>query len=372
MTAPNSAPLEKPRFTVDLDKVRRNIAGMADKFQRHGVGFRPHFKTHQCAAIGELFRKVGVSAITVSSLDMASYFHQSGWDDITLAVPVNPGQLEAINRLAGQTRLNLLVDSLETTRQLNDSLDVSCPVWVKVDVGYGRVGIRWHKQQAILDLIEWIDKAPRLELLGLLTHSGHSYGCRGRGEVAACFEEGRLRMLELKRFLQDHGHEVKVSMGDTPSASLAEQFEGVDEMRPGNFVFYDLFQSQVGSCGLEDIAVATACPVIGKYEDELKLVVYGGSIHLSKDSVHIDGERLFGQLALPDGKGWAIVPLQEGKLTSCCQEVSKIQVSPGVFEQIELGQCVYILPVHSCLAADLYPRYATLDGDLLERFRLFS
>ena len=181
-------------------------------------------------------------------------------------------------------------------------------------------------------------------------------------------------MLGLKQVLKNHGHEVRISMGDTPSASLAEQFDGVDEMRPGNCVFYDLFQSQVGSCSVEEIAVATACPVIGKYEDEHKVVVYGGSVHLSKDSVHIDGERLFGQLALPtpEGKGWRIVPLQEGKVTSACQEVSKIIVSPEVFAQIELGQRVYILPVHSCLAAEMYPRYVTTDGDVLERFRLFA
>ena len=372
MTTPIPASLERPQLTVDLEKVRHNIGRMVGKFKSHGVAFRPHFKTHQCAAIGELFRDAGVTAITVSSLDMADYFHKSGWNDITLAVPVNLGQLEAINRLAGQARLHLLVDSPEAARRLNDALDTISPVWVKVDVGYGRVGIKWHREQEILDLVEFIDKAPQLELRGLLTHSGHSYECRGRGEVAACFEEGRLRMLRLRQWLQDRGHEVKVSMGDTPSASLAEQFEGVDEMRPGNFVFYDLFQSQVGSCGIEDIAVATACPVIGKYEDELKVVVYGGSIHLSKDSLQIHGERLFGQLALPNGRGWNVVPLKDGKVTSACQEVSKIIVSAEVFGQIELGQRVYILPVHSCLAADLYPRYATTEGDQLERFRLFG
>ena len=160
-------------------------------------------------------------------------------------------------------------------------------------------------------------------------------------------------------------------MGDTPSASLAENFNGVDEMRPGNFVFYDVFQSQVGSCSVENIAVATACPVIGMYEEEGKVVVYGGSIHLSKDSVVIDGERIFGQLALPAASGWEIIPLEQGKVTSCCQEVSKIRVSPDVFARIELGQPVYILPVHSCLAAEMYPRYASTDGSLLERFRLF-
>ena len=249
-------------------------------------------------------------------------------------------------------------------------------MWVKVDVGYGRVGIKWDKPDEILSLVELLKSAPHLDFAGLLTHSGHSYQCRGREEVVACFEEGRSRMLKLKQVLTDHGIEAEISMGDTPSASLAENFEGVDEMRPGNFVFYDLFQSQVGSCTADQIAVATACPVIGKYPDELKVVVYGGSVHLSKDSVMMDGERLFGQLALPKENGskagWDIVPLLAAKITSACQEVSKIEVSKEVFERIALGQTVYILPAHSCLTAEMYPRYVSTDGQALERFRLFA
>lgn len=370
-----STRLPRPQLVVDLDQVHRNIGGMVGKFDRYGIRFRPHFKTHQCAAIGEIYRDHGVTQITVSSLDMAHYFHGHGWTDITLAVPVNLGQLDAIAELAPQLRLNLLVDSLETATELDAALaqmEKPCPVWVKVDVGYGRVGIKWDKPDEILALVEFLRSAPHLDFAGLLTHSGHSYECRGREQVVACFEEGRSRMGKLKQVLSERGIEAEISMGDTPSASLAENFEGVDEMRPGNFVFYDLFQSQVGSCTVEQIAVATACPVIGTYPDEGKVVVYGGSVHLSKDSVMIGGERLFGQLALPTETGWEVVPLQAGRVTSACQEVSKIQVSKEVMDRIALGQTLYILPVHSCLAAEMHPRYATTDGQTLERFRLFA
>ncbi|WP_338688812.1 alanine racemase [Haloferula helveola] len=364
--------MKKPQLIVDLEKATRNVSRIFDKFQRHGVAFRPHFKTHQCAAIGELFREMGVRSITVSSLDMATYFAGHGWDDITLAVPVNLGQVEEIDQLAQRIRLNVLVDSLETASALNDGLTVACPVWIKVDVGYGRVGIKWNDEARLLELAKLIESSALLEFCGLLTHSGHTYECRGREEVQVLFEEGRTRMLHLEETLQAHGTSARISMGDTPSASLAEAFDGVDEMRPGNFVFYDVVQSQIGSCSAEDIAVAIACPVIGKYEADLKVVVYGGSVHFSKDSVIIDGERVFGQLALPASDGWKPVPLTDARIVSCCQEVSKIHVSREVFDQIGLGQTVYILPAHSCLAAEIYPRYRTTDGQVLERFRLFT
>ena len=64
----------KPTFVVDPVICRRNIARMADKARGAGLKFRPHFKTHQSAAIGAWFREEGVTAITVSSVSMARYF----------------------------------------------------------------------------------------------------------------------------------------------------------------------------------------------------------------------------------------------------------------------------------------------------------
>ena len=81
--------IAKPTLLLDTQKVRRNITRMAEKVQRSGVRLRPHFKTHQSAVIDEWFRAQGITDITVSSVDMAIYFARHGWDDITIAFPVN-------------------------------------------------------------------------------------------------------------------------------------------------------------------------------------------------------------------------------------------------------------------------------------------
>jgi D-serine deaminase-like pyridoxal phosphate-dependent protein len=78
-----------PTLLLDEGRARRNIFRMADKAASNQVRFRPHFKTHQSAAVGEWFRDVGVTAITVSSVEMARYFAAHGWNDITFAFPVN-------------------------------------------------------------------------------------------------------------------------------------------------------------------------------------------------------------------------------------------------------------------------------------------
>ena len=49
---------------------------------------------------------------------------------------------------------------------------------------------------------------------------------------------------------------LEISVGDTPSSRLVTDFGNVDELRPGNFIFYDVQQTIAGVCGIEDIAVA--------------------------------------------------------------------------------------------------------------------
>ena len=66
-----NAEIDKPTLLLDRGRMRRNIERMARKAYRAGVLLRPHFKTHQSAAIGEEFRSFGVTAITVSSREMA-------------------------------------------------------------------------------------------------------------------------------------------------------------------------------------------------------------------------------------------------------------------------------------------------------------
>ena len=108
------AAITVPTIVLDETRVRRNIARMAAKARANRVRFRPHFKTHQSAQIGEWFRAEGVQAITVSSVRMAEYFAAHGWQDITIAFPANVREIAAMNRLASQVQLHLLVESVPT------------------------------------------------------------------------------------------------------------------------------------------------------------------------------------------------------------------------------------------------------------------
>jgi len=99
--------ITKPTLLLDEKKAQHHIANMAAKAQKANVRFRPHFKTHQSAAVGSWFRDYGVSAITTSSVDMAVYFADHGWQDITIAFPLNLRQSRQIAQLAKRVTLHL-------------------------------------------------------------------------------------------------------------------------------------------------------------------------------------------------------------------------------------------------------------------------
>jgi len=104
--------LKRPTLLLDKEKCLHNIQKMKEKADKNGVKFRPHFKTHQSAEVGEWFRDAGVEAITVSSVTMARYFASHGWKDISIAFPVNFAEVDEINELAKTIRLNLLIESM--------------------------------------------------------------------------------------------------------------------------------------------------------------------------------------------------------------------------------------------------------------------
>lgn len=349
--------IKKPTLIVDKEKAVRNIRRMLQKVSRSNhIRFRPHFKTHQSVPVGEWFRELGVTAIAVSSVDMASYFAKNGWNDITIAILVNPLEINDINRLTKSVNLNLLVDSPEMVMFLDRHLRGRVKVWVKIDTAYHRTGMEYNRSDDILAAAEEIKKSRQLDFQGLLTHSGHAYHARSKGELKQVYDDTVKKMNDVRQYLISKGIPgVEISIGDTPTCSVVDEFYGVDEVRCGNFVFYDVMQMIIGSCKEEDIAAALACPVIGCYPRRSEIVIYGGGVHLSKESIKdAEGRELHGLVALPrkDFQGWGQT-IKNTYAASLSQEHGIIKTTPGFTRQVNIGDILMILPVHSCLTANL-------------------
>jgi D-serine deaminase-like pyridoxal phosphate-dependent protein len=373
-----SAVLEQictPTLLVDECRARRNIAAMAGKARRSGVRFRPHFKTHQSAVVGDWFRSEGVTAITASSLDMATYFADHGWRDIMVAFPANVREVAKMADLAARVRLHLLVDSPATVAALAQQIAAPVGVWIEVDAGYRRSGVAWNSPADLYAVAEAVVATPQMALQGLLTHAGNTYAATSHAEILRLHGETLTRLERARNWLMEYGFlGLEISIGDTPACSVLDEFTGVDEVRPGNFVFYDVMQQQISACGWDDIALVAACPVVGVYPARNEVVVYGGAVHLSKESLRgADGSVSFGAVARFDATGWG-APLPGVGVRSLSQEHGIIHADPAAFAMhladLRVGDLLAVYPIHSCLTADLLKHYRTLDGARIDMARI--
>ncbi|MBA4321588.1 MAG: hypothetical protein C0408_02100 [Odoribacter sp.] len=186
--------------------------------------------------------------------------------------------------------------------------------------------------------------------MGFLTHSGHTYKAGSKKQIIDIYDDTLRKCTTLRALFSGN---IILSAGDTPSCSLVENFKGFDEMRPGNFVFYDLMQYYLGSCTLDDIALSVACPVVEKNLKRKEIIIYGGGVHLSKECIRtVEGQVIFGKAVLYKNDSWVQLS-QNDFIRSLSQEHGIISASDELFKSVNVGDIVGIIPVHSCLSADL-------------------
>lgn len=359
--------ITKPTLLLDEYKCKKNIQNMFSRAQLHQVELRPHFKTHQSLKIGQWFKNVGVNKITVSSLEMATYF-ASEWNDITVAFPVNILEIETIKSLAEKIILNVLIESVETTTFLKANLKHKVNFFIKINIGNNRTGIAPSEVNTIKNILELSESSKKLEFKGFLGHAGQTYSCRGKAEVLETHQKSKSMLVCLKDTFKTRYPDLILSYGDTPSCSLADDFTGIDEIRPGNFVFYDLMQYRIGACEIDQIAVAMTCPIVATHVERNEIVVYGGGIHFSKDRMADENNGIiYGKVVKREENGWSdLVP--ETYVKNLSQEHGVISFPDSEIGNYKVGDYLILLPVHSCMTANLMKSYLTTKNKKIAMF----
>jgi D-serine deaminase-like pyridoxal phosphate-dependent protein len=309
-------------------------------------------KTHKCVEAGRLQHGGAPGPITVSTLAEAERFADDGFRDITYAVPIAPAKLDRAAALARRIeRLNVLVDSEEAFRAAEAHAH-PFDVFLKVDCGYHRAGVDPESPDSVR-LALHMASSEGVQFRGLLTHAGHSYNVRGVEEVRRIAAEEAASLTRFRALL-GLGDSLLRSIGSTPTLSVVERFDACDEVRPGNYVFFDAFQAALGSCTRDDVAVSVLTTVVGSYPERGALIVDAGALALSKDlsPEHIDPDFGYGVVCDLD-----LRPLPM-RIAALSQEHGKVESRIHV----PVGTRLRILPNHSCLTAAMYERYHVIEG----------
>lgn len=367
--------LQTPALLLDWDVLESNLNGMQQRANKLGVSLRPHIKTHKCIEIGKRQLTLGARGITVSTVFEAEQFAAAGFDDITWAFPLPPAFAKKAFELNERVTLRVILDSLEakecletTTRSNNKPLHV----WLKVDCGYHRAGV--DPESALAEeLVRSLNESNVLTFDGILTHAGHSYHARSREEIVPVAEQERGVMINFAEKMRARGFAIPaISIGSTPSISVARNLKGIDEIRPGNYAFYDYTQAAIGSCSVADCALTVLSSVISHQPGAAHFIIDAGALALSKDvgPTHVRNDMGMGIIYEDYGRKRLMSHIQ---VRSLSQEHGKVVAdSPGFIEgQYKVGEKVRILEHHSCLTAAQFDEYCVVRGDeVVDRWKI--
>jgi D-serine deaminase-like pyridoxal phosphate-dependent protein len=348
---------------IDENRCKANIKNFTEKAKHLHIELRPHFKTHQSIEIGRWFRKAGTKGITVSTPEMASYFAKDGWDDFTIAFPLYPGMITEINKLTSAgASVKVFLNNPNQLKALNSGLEKSIDAYIELDAGYHRSGVSVEDFETIKSIISGTNSSEMVNMYGFYIHEGRTYSARSKEEIIHLISPV-IKSLEL---IKNHWPEYPICFGDSPSCSVLNDFGVVDQISPGNFIFYDWMQVHIGSCSVDDIAIAVSCPLSQTLPEFNSAIIHGGAVHFSKDRIVIGDSENFGQcFHFKNSEFGNIIP--DVFLKSLSQEHGVLSAPKTWLMEKKSGDMLTFFPVHSCLTANLFDHYITTDGRIIQK-----
>jgi len=360
------AELETPCLIADAARVESNARRMRERASGFGLALRPHLKTTKSAAIARIAHGGEAGPGTVSTLREADYFLDNGIGDLTYAVCITPNKFAHAAALIDRgCDLKLLLASAAMAHALTEFAaagTVPLKVMIEIDSGDHRTGFAPDDPE-LADAARILANGENVELVGLLTHGGHSYACRTPAAIVAVAEQERSALIRARDRLRSAGIEAGVlSAGSTPTAVLGKNFDELGEIRPGVYLAGDLYQAQLGSCLMDDIAVSVLASVIAQDPVRNQLVIDAGGLALSKDRSTADA---------PVDYGYGLVVDEQGRLPQGDLIVSGVSQEHGIvtsrapvdFGAWPVGSRVRVLPNHVCMTAAAYDRYFVVEGE---------
>ncbi len=348
--------LDTPAVLVDLDLLEQNIAAMARFAAEQGVALRPHAKTHKSPAIAHRQLEAGAVGITVAKLDEAESMLDAGIDDIFIAYQiVGKRKIKRLLEVSQRGRVASAVDSLPAASALSEAAvraGRALDVLIEVDTGLRRCGL--PPGEPVVRFAQSLVQLPGLRLVGIFTHAGHVYGASTPRQVETIgVAEGEV-MVETATMMRDVGLDVPiVSIGSTPTVRFGGRVDGVTEIRPGNYVFYDRMQVALGAATVDTCALTVLATVISR-PTSARAVIDAGSKVFSSDRGAHGGAGIEGY----------------GEVCGQAAIVARLSEEHGVLDlrgaELHVGDRVQVLPNHACAVVGLARRLLGVRNGVVE------
>lgn len=351
----NISELETPAVIVDLDVMDQNLSRMSAYCREHHLLLRPHTKTHKIPNLAKRQIAAGATGITVAKLGEAEVMLRAGITDILIAYPiVSDEKATHLAKIAEQADITVTLDSHEAALGISAVAlrhGTTIGVLVEMDVGFGRCGIGNEKD--LLTLAQAITDLPALEFKGLMFFPGHfTVGPDERAALRVPVNDFLDRTLE--KFARAQLPVSLVSGGSTPTAFESSLFHGVNEVRPGTYIFNDRTTAGIDACSSSDYALSVIVTVVSTAVSG-HAIVDGGSKTFSSDRYQAG-----------DGSGFGLVREDPGAIVErLSEEHGHLNIERSE-RRYRVGDRLSIIPNHVCPTVNLHDEIYGVRGEQVE------
>ena len=338
----------------------RNIDRMQAAADRKRIRLRPHAKTHKSPQLAAEQIERGAVGVTCAKLGEAEVFADAGVADIRIAYPLNPVNAPRVVALADRVRLSFIVDHPEVARAWSEAMRKTgreVDVLVKVDVGFHRCGIDPEAAGAA-DFVAMVAGLPGLRFRGLLSHAGQAYGAASEQEICGIAVAEARMLTSLAADVAARGVPVaEISVGSTPTARFSVDRDGITELRPGNYIYFDRTQVGLGAADWTDCALTVLARVVSTPAAD-RVILDCGSKTLTNDAARGFSPRP-GYGAVMDSLD-ATAPNEALAIERLSEEHANVRRTGG--RTFAPGDLVRVVPNHSCVVSNLVDSAWFVDG----------
>lgn len=350
------AELETPAVIVDLDVMERNLSRLADYCRKHQLLLRPHTKSHKIPELAKRQIESGATGITVAKIGEAEVMLDAGITDILIAYPiVGPDKANRLAEIAERASITVSLDSEEAAVSISEAVSrrgAKVDILVELDVGFHRCGL--VSEVDAVKLARKITSLPGVEFKGLMFFPGH-FGVGPEQRVALRNEVNGFLDRTFEVFERERVPLSIVSGGSTPTAYESSLFHGVNETRPGTYIFNDRSTAGVSAASLDDCALSVLVTVVSTSVPG-RAIIDGGSKTFSSDRYQAE-----------DGLGFGLVKEDHAaEIERLSEEHGHLNITRSE-RHYTVGERLSVIPNHVCTTVNMHDEIYGFRGDQVEK-----
>ena len=361
----NIKELFTPCLLVEENKLSRNIQRIKSIVSKRNINFRPHLKTIKSKEITKMFLEEFGSCAMVSTIEEIEQLKDCGINDFLYSVAIVPNKLDRIAKsLSKNCNITVSVDHISMAQEIVNfyiKTGVKISAVIELDLDGHRSGVKPDAEDQLYGIAKCLNDAGLFR--GVMSHAGESYGLSNKKDLLECAKNEADQTLKAVSILEEAFINCElVTIGSTPTVLSDYQNDKITELRAGVFVFFDLVQTGVGICKIEEIALSVLTSVISVNKEINGIIVDAGWMAMSRD-IGTSSQKIdygYGQVCYENGE-----LIEDLLLTKVQQEHGIIQMRNGSnakLPDIKTGDMLRILPNHACATAAAHGCYNVVNN----------